>query len=237
MNCAVASLGLLCFGLAPSVSRADVQNYTTFGSFNSALPSGVNVDNVLFNSGLTTQGTTVFGETKSGLILGFTSILGNQVFVVNTGTGGQAKINPFGTTTFADIVVNPAISPLPNTGSLAAISFNVQTLNTTDTFLVSGKALSSTGAPETFSFTYKASNGNQEVGLIAFNGESITQVTVSKLTGALVGINNVGEFRIAPGTPKVVPEPTTLSMAGTGICLASLAVYRSRQRRAKASTI
>jgi hypothetical protein len=199
-NRAVMALGLLGFGLVPSMSRADIAFYGTYGSFNTALPSGVSTDNVLFNSGLTTSGTHVQGETKSGLILDYYS---TQNLQVNSGTGGQAKIDPgTGVTTYDNLKIVPASTPPPNTGALSALSFNIQTVNSTDTFLITVTANEPGGGTMPIPHTYTASSGNQEVGIIATNGESISSVTISSLTGAIKGIDNTGEYRIAPGNRR-----------------------------------
>jgi hypothetical protein len=108
-------------------------------------------------------------------------------------------------------------------------------VNSTDTFLITVTANEPGGGTMPIPHTYTASSGNQEVGIIATNGESISSVTISSLTGAIKGIDNTGEYRIVPAT--AVPEPSVLSMALTGIALASLAAFRSRRRRTKASAI
>jgi hypothetical protein len=228
-------LGLICFGLTPSISRADITFYDSFGSFNTALGS-INVDNILFNQGLPTTGTTVEGATQAGVILQFTS---PTDLLVNMGSGGQAKINPASpATTFNTLTILPVNTPNPpNTGTLQAISWNTQTLNVTGTLTVTVQAENlATNTLETVTHTVQNSNGNFETGVIASTNplEAILSVKVvaDQATGGMVAIQNVGEFRVATGPSTVVPEPTTMAIALSG--LGTLGLVALRRRRSPA---
>jgi len=237
-----AAVAVLYLGLMPGESRASITFYDSFGKFNTALGS-VNVDNILFNQNLLTSGTQVQGQTQGGLTLNFFSTFNStggttgtlQNLLINSQNGqngGQAKIGPgSGSTVIYGVNITTPSSPPPNTGSLQALSFNAQTVNQLETFKVTVVANEPGGGTMTFTSTYNATSGNQEVGIIATNGETIASVNIDATSGGgLIAINNLGEFRAAPGTPKAVPEPSTIALALSGFGAIGFAGLRNRRK-------
>jgi len=204
------SVAALVLGLWPASSQATI----TFTLGNNPQPGE---ENVLLNKG--TSGNTVFGETNQS----HTLVQFNSTQTLLEPANGQARIEATNGTdqigltnititvptgTYGDIIFNPSI-----TGTVG-VSGGTLSVDVTDNFNV------------VHSFGYGLGNGNNFLTIVASAGETIASTSLSYSLAE--GFTDLRQVRISGAQGTVVPEPSTLVMAGIG-ALGLVGVIRRRR--------
>lgn len=215
---ALALLGLL---LAPSLSRADI----TIVQKNAPQPDEANV---LFNG--TETGTTVtgFSNTVPTVSVFFTSLTNPQQTLVGTQANGQAVLEAFDGST--QIKLGGVQVDLGGT-RFQDLIFNAEgTGRTANTITITAHGFAADGTTaETKTATFDLKNGSNFSTTVASNGETLKDVQFTFDTG---GVVDAKQFRISGiQGASVVPEPSTMAIAGLGAL--GLIGYGLRRRRTK----
>jgi len=206
----VAAFGLCVW---PASSRADI----IFTLGNDPQPGE---ENVLLNKG--TSGNTVFGETNQSHIL----VQFDSPQTLFEPANGQARIeatdgnNQIGLTdititvptgTYTDLIFNPAI--------VGNIGVPGGTLNVDVT----------ENNGDVSSFAYELGNGNNFLTIVATNGQLISSTSLSYSLAE--GFSDLRQVRISGVQGQVIPEPSSLALAGIGgLGVGLVGVIRRRRR-------
>jgi hypothetical protein len=183
-------------------SHAGVIFYSSVGSFNSALPSAYNTENVLFNQNTSGPALTVTGLTNQ------TQTPVDITSNVNlTGTGGQALAVQAENGSFSNATINYQDA----SARIQALIFNLDNANgklESDTLvrLTVTTEKGSIVGPEDF-----VDQGNNIFGVIAFDGDAILKATVQVLAdskGSSIDVlQQLYQIRVAGGVGAAGNEP------------------------------
>jgi hypothetical protein len=194
-----------------------------------------NEENVLFTHADQDQfGPTVNGVTnQSGVLVAFSTQATN--YVLHAPSAGQADLNAVvsqanptqvGLTdltitvpgaTYGDLIINPVVGQF--TGGTA----HVTVIDNTNTAVP---------------FDYALGTGSNFLTIVATNGESIKSVNISNMNDASFAFGDLQQPRISgpfTGNPTIVPEPSTIGIALSGLVTIGLAALCRRRLTAKAS--
>ena len=161
-------------------------------------------ENLLLNSGDT--GTTIFGETQSGISVQFTSITDTLV----APSSGQARIEA------EDGLLNNITISVPQGNFIDFIGNPFQGDGEATITVVANEL---DGTTTDHIFETELGNGQNFFTVIAIDGETIASITID----APDGFSDLRQPRISGAT--IIPEPVTLAMfAGVG----ALALGRRR---------
>lgn len=205
--------------LLPGAVRADFLFYTSVGAFNAGLSAnGLSDTNLLFNGAGDILGpaTTITGNLNNAAN-NMISIQGIENLV---GNGGQARVEAQdGEYTTANFFsTDPAFV-------LTSLIVNVNTASRTNGS-IRLTALNQFGGTDFLDIA--AAPGSNFIGVIAINGQTLNQATVSLIGNTLGSISDIRQIRIGI---RAVPEPSSLALMGLGLTSTTVVGLRRRGRK------
>jgi hypothetical protein len=224
-------LGLLCFGLAPSISRADitftmnpVTTNTNAGDFAQVNATTIDALNLNQNQALG-QNTPIL------------QIVTDQAATIQ-GNGQSFIVAADSTKPFGDVVMTPINPPISGFTTLELNPYSNAGVNGSFYLLATdnnGTVFDSRGPdlsnPQYFTFD---SNGQNRFAAVASNGETITKL---EMVVSPPSADILKQFRldyVLAGT-NPAPEPSTIALTLSGLGTMGLMHLRRRRQAAKAA--
>jgi len=206
----IVPTALLILAIAPGISRATI----TIVQANNPQPDEANVLQVAGATGTTITGQT---NTNPAVTVNFTT-LAAQTLIAEA--NGQAVIGATTNGTTGNVVLQDFSVSLANLTRFQDLIFNAEVQNNPDatatsiTVTAHGFALDGT-TPETISQTFDLKNGSNFHTTVASGGETLSSVDI--IFPGTTGVTDAKQFRISgiQGV-TVIPEPSTLAIAGLG---------------------
>lgn len=184
--------------------------------------------------GLLINGTTAAASTvtvSSGAFLGGTGFVGGAVTVDGAIAPGSDGIGTL--TTGSDVTWNAGNSWFFSLGTPAASLAAAAAAGTNNDYLNVGGAFNGSGGSYTFDFANSGSDGWYK--LVGYSTTNFSTGTNTQFAASNVPSGKTATFVVDSGSNavyvQIVPEPSTIFLAGMGVVFAGL-VARQRRRRA-----
>jgi hypothetical protein len=184
-------------------------------------------------TGVNNQGTDNVNLTQATDVTTVTGLVGGQTVNFTSGSGsGLLSANPSGQATVSGGTGNTALTNITfniggNTFTRAVFNINASTAGSA---VIHVEGVNITGGFFEDDFTIDA-NGQNFFTVTAINGQAMTDVTLTASNGAVFA--DLRQVRLGGGDVvpvSSVPEPTTMSLLGTGLAAAAGLVRRKLKR-------
>jgi hypothetical protein len=220
----VAAGVMLLFGVPGATSADIIYFFDNPSGFQNQLNAfGITDENILFNgAGLTSTGNPVQGQTGTGFVFDFSTVLET----LTTPSSGQARIEAVDGS-FDDLLID---AHLPNV-FFRSISFNINpSIGPSDPDVDTTFVVVDQFGPNAPQIVPVGGLGLFFFGAIASNGQLIDTVAFSGIPAADVREVRVGDPILRVGDP--IPEPASFLLVGSALALGIRQARRFRSRDA-----